>query len=338
MPWGSRSRGASLRYLPLSWYPQSVLRGDCGARGTSAGTASLSHGGDAGSGPVRGGEDPFSMGAADVGFMCAPSFLWLREAENPSVELAGAAPVFRDDRTPGRPVYFSEVVVNRKRCIRSFVGLRGRSFAYNDPCSLSGYYNLLKKLSEMGEDRSFFDRIVCSRSHLNSLRMVAGGEVDAAAIDSNVLRLSVRSNPELRERLRVIREPRSFSDTTRGLPFSPARGVEEQSAQRTAGDRDYSTYSNFFRVRPGALRTYLIRALRGGRAGPAWMRVSVERRSGLSRIHPLRPQTQGSRKLPGRDEYRIRVGNYRIVYAVDDEQMLVEVLRVAYRRNVYRRK
>lgn len=156
------------------------------------------------SGPVRGGEDPFSKGEADVGFMCAPSFLWLREMEEPPVELAGAAPVFRDERAPGRPVYFSEVVVNRDRPISSFDRLRGRSMAYNDPCSLSGYYNLLKKLAEIGEDRSFFSRIVCSRSHLNSLKMVAAGEVDAAAIDSNVLRIALQSDPELGGRLRVI--------------------------------------------------------------------------------------------------------------------------------------
>jgi mRNA interferase RelE/StbE len=51
------------------------------------------------------------------------------------------------------------------------------------------------------------------------------------------------------------------------------------------------------------------------------------------------PWPHGSTKLQGRqDEYRIRVGDYRIVYAVDDEAELVEVLRVAHRREVYRRR
>ena len=44
----------------------------------------------------------------------------------------------------------------------------------------------------------------CSGSHLNSMQMVARGEVDAAAIDSNVLGIKLRSAPELRGRLRVI--------------------------------------------------------------------------------------------------------------------------------------
>ena len=156
------------------------------------------------SGPEKGAEDPFSRGEADVGFMCTPSFLWLRELERPPVELLPAAPVFWDGRTPGQPVYFSEVVVRRESRIRSFLELRGRSWAYNDPCSLSGYYSLLKKLAEMGEDEGFFGRVTCSESHSNSMEMIARGEVDAAAIDSNVLKIKLKSSPELGEQLRVI--------------------------------------------------------------------------------------------------------------------------------------
>ena len=155
------------------------------------------------SGPVRGAADPFSRGEADVGFMCAPAFFWLRELEDPPVELLLAAPVFRDDRASGRPVYFSELVVRSDSPASSFLDLRGRSWAYNDPCSLSGYYNLLKKLAEI-EDGKFFGRTYCSGSHLNSMEMVVRGEVDAAIIDSNVLRIKLRSAPELGERLRVI--------------------------------------------------------------------------------------------------------------------------------------
>ena len=153
---------------------------------------------------MKGSGDPFSTGEADVGFVCAPSFLWLRELEDPPVELLGAAPVFRDNRASGQPVYFSEVVVKRENQVQSFLGLRGCSWAYNDPCSLSGYYNVLKKLTEMGEDEGFFSQVYCSGSHLNSMEMVTRGEVGAAVIDSNVLQTSLRSSPELRLRLRVL--------------------------------------------------------------------------------------------------------------------------------------
>jgi mRNA interferase RelE/StbE len=41
-------------------------------------------------------------------------------------------------------------------------------------------------------------------------------------------------------------------------------------------------------------------------------------------------------KLAGQDDYRIRVGDYRIVYAIDDGARVVLVARIAHRRDVYR--
>ncbi|MGH3065388.1 MAG: type II toxin-antitoxin system RelE family toxin, partial [Gaiellaceae bacterium] len=49
------------------------------------------------------------------------------------------------------------------------------------------------------------------------------------------------------------------------------------------------------------------------------------------------PRPVGCSKLAGRDDYRIRVGNYRVVYAVDDAERLVIVARIDHRREVYRR-
>lgn len=156
------------------------------------------------SGPQRGIKDPFSTGVYDVGFMCSPSFVWLRELSPPPVELLGVAPVFEDPRAGGRPVYFCDVVVRGDSRIWSFAELRGRSWAYNDVCSLSGYYSLLSKLAGMGADEGFFGRVFCSGSHLNSIEAVERGEADAAAIDSNVLSMRLGEVPGLREKLRVI--------------------------------------------------------------------------------------------------------------------------------------
>jgi mRNA interferase RelE/StbE len=49
------------------------------------------------------------------------------------------------------------------------------------------------------------------------------------------------------------------------------------------------------------------------------------------------PRPVGCAKLAGRDDYRIRVGDHRVVYAVDDGERLVIVARIAHRREVYRR-
>jgi mRNA interferase RelE/StbE len=49
------------------------------------------------------------------------------------------------------------------------------------------------------------------------------------------------------------------------------------------------------------------------------------------------PRPPGCTRLRGRDDWRIRVGDYRIVYGIDDDRRVVEILAVANRRDVYRR-
>jgi mRNA interferase RelE/StbE len=59
----------------------------------------------------------------------------------------------------------------------------------------------------------------------------------------------------------------------------------------------------------------------------------------LLRIEALRddPRAPGCEKLAGNEElYRVRQSVYRMVYGVHDEQVVVEVIRVGHRREVYR--
>jgi phosphonate transport system substrate-binding protein len=156
------------------------------------------------SGPSRGYECSSFGDDVDVAFMCAPSFIWLRRLRPPPAELLGVAPVFDDERNAGRPVYFCDVIVRDDAPIQTFSDLRGSVWAYNDKSSLSGYYGLLDKLAESGKDEDFFGSVTCSGSHLNSIQAVLRSEADAAAIDSNVLRIMLRETPTLRNTLRVI--------------------------------------------------------------------------------------------------------------------------------------
>jgi mRNA interferase RelE/StbE len=59
----------------------------------------------------------------------------------------------------------------------------------------------------------------------------------------------------------------------------------------------------------------------------------------VSRIQGLAqtPRPRGGQKLAGEAErYRIRQGAYRIVYSVDDQRRIVEIVKVGHRREVYR--
>ncbi|MDR2179079.1 MAG: type II toxin-antitoxin system RelE/ParE family toxin [Synergistaceae bacterium] len=48
------------------------------------------------------------------------------------------------------------------------------------------------------------------------------------------------------------------------------------------------------------------------------------------------PRPVGCKKLKGRDAWRIRVGNYRVIYEIHDNILVVLVVRVARRREAYK--
>jgi mRNA interferase RelE/StbE len=47
------------------------------------------------------------------------------------------------------------------------------------------------------------------------------------------------------------------------------------------------------------------------------------------------PRPRGCKKLVGQDAWRIRVGDWRVVYLIRDRELLVIVVRVAHRREIY---
>ena len=49
------------------------------------------------------------------------------------------------------------------------------------------------------------------------------------------------------------------------------------------------------------------------------------------------PRPHGIEKLQGVDLWRLRIGDYRVIYAIDDEEMLITVVRIGHRREIYRR-
>ena len=64
------------------------------------------------------------------------------------------------------------------------------------------------------------------------------------------------------------------------------------------------------------------------------------RRLIISRIEnlALNPRPPGCEKLSGRhDRYRLRQGSFRILYEIKDDELIVFVVKVAHRREVYKR-
>jgi phosphonate transport system substrate-binding protein len=146
--------------------------------------------------------DQFERGKADLGVICGLPYVWLAARRPPPVEPL-AAPVLAGDRYAGRPVYYSDVIVRRDSPISCLEELRGYSWAYNEPASHSGHTVTLYSLVRMGAEPGFFARVVEAGFHQRAIRLVAGGAVDAAAIDSQVLAIELRDHPQLAG-LRVV--------------------------------------------------------------------------------------------------------------------------------------
>lgn len=69
--------------------------------------------------------------------------------------------------------------------------------------------------------------------------------------------------------------------------------------------------------------------------------AQIERQEQLRIIAAIRalandPHPAGSKKLAGRDAWRIRVGTYRVIYEIHDGQLLILIVTIGHRKDVYR--
>ncbi|MGD9037973.1 MAG: type II toxin-antitoxin system RelE/ParE family toxin [Syntrophobacterales bacterium] len=66
--------------------------------------------------------------------------------------------------------------------------------------------------------------------------------------------------------------------------------------------------------------------------------LKKDRRRLVERIRKLEenPRPPGCEKLSGQDKYRVRQGPYRIVYSIEDQDLVVYVVKVGHRKDVYR--
>jgi mRNA interferase RelE/StbE len=47
------------------------------------------------------------------------------------------------------------------------------------------------------------------------------------------------------------------------------------------------------------------------------------------------PRPTGCKKLSGEEKYRVRVGSYRVLYSIEDDVLVIYVVRVGHRKDVY---
>lgn len=143
------------------------------------------------------------LGEIHVCWICGLAYVRESYLQDKLIDLL-VAPVRRHPRYQARPVYYSDVIVRADSSFQSFEDLRGRTWAYNEPGSHSGFIIVRYHLARRGFDQSFFSRTVESGSHRNSLQMIRDGSIDTAAIDSSVLESEVANDPAISGQIRTV--------------------------------------------------------------------------------------------------------------------------------------
>ena len=133
----------------------------------------------------------------EMAFICTGAYVEGQAKQN--MELL-VVPVVK-----GESVYYSYIIAAAQANIQGLEGLRGKSFAFTDPLSNTGYlapsYLLLQK-NETPE--RFFQKTILTHSHDRSIEAVAKGLVDGAAVDSLVYDALAETNPQLIAQLKII--------------------------------------------------------------------------------------------------------------------------------------
>jgi len=85
---------------------------------------------------------------------------------------------------------------------------------------------------------------------------------------------------------------------------------------------------------------YSLRIKKSARKELESIATRVDRQRVIERIDSLaeNPRPPGASKLSGLERYRIRQGRYRILYTIEDSVLVVHVIKIGDRKNVYRSK
>jgi len=120
----------------------------------------------------------FDRGEIQLLWICGLPYVHKADSGVNEIELL-AVPVPAGERYQHKPVYFSDVIVRSKSAYRSFLELRGASWAFNEPLSHSGFNVVRAYLAQFQQTHGFFREAVASGAHSTSLKWLLAGIVEA---------------------------------------------------------------------------------------------------------------------------------------------------------------
>lgn len=143
-------------------------------------------------------------GDLDFAFICTGAYTELRKKY--PVEII-ALPVVN-----GKPTYNAYIITHKDLGIEKFSQLRGKSFAFTDPYSNTGYNYTIKMLKDNGLDKdAYFSKTVFTYAHDYSIQAVARKIVDGASIDGLVFEFLRKKYPEKVKDISIIHVSKDFA-------------------------------------------------------------------------------------------------------------------------------
>jgi phosphonate transport system substrate-binding protein len=153
----------------------------------------------------------------DFAFICTGAYV--QEKDELPVELL-VVPVIES-----RPFYNAYVIVNKKSNIKTFDDLAGKSFAFTDPLSNTGYLFVVNLLKEKRTNpEKFFSKTIFTYAHDYSIQAVARNLVDGATVDGLVYNFLEHASPEKVSSTKIIMKSKDF-----GIPpFVVQKGMNPE--------------------------------------------------------------------------------------------------------------
>ena len=165
--------------------------------------------------------DLLGAGQLDIAFLCTGGYLHLRESA-PDIEILGV-PVVK-----GKTTYHSLLIVNAESDVESFETLKGSRLAFTCPLSISGYMYTQHRVKELGHDPAkFFSSVMFLYNHDRSIRAVARGLSDAAAVSSLVFEQLLSQGTDEAKAVRIIERSPPFGNPP--VVVSPRLSAKERA-------------------------------------------------------------------------------------------------------------
>jgi phosphonate transport system substrate-binding protein len=107
--------------------------------------------------------------------------------------------------------------------------LRGKRFAFTDPLSNTGKLVPTYMLAKMNETpKRFFKEVIFTKSHDKSIKAVAQGIVDGAAVDSLIWEYLNATNPESTSKTRIIKKSTPYAIPPVVVPRNLDPGLKDK--------------------------------------------------------------------------------------------------------------